>query len=91
MDVCGQRQSPAGKLQHQMYMRLDGPQGRAGRVRKTSPPPGFDPRTVQSVATEISWPTLYILIIYLLFIYYFITFISTNYYQYFDLTIKRPR
>jgi len=30
--------------------RLDGPQGRSGRVRKTLPPPGFDPRTVQPVA-----------------------------------------
>jgi hypothetical protein len=26
-----------------------GPQGRSGRVWKISPPPGFDPRTVQSV------------------------------------------
>jgi hypothetical protein len=27
-------------------------QGRSGRVRKISPPPGFDPRTVQSVASR---------------------------------------
>ena len=26
------------------------PQGRSARVRKISPPPGFDPRTVQPVA-----------------------------------------
>jgi hypothetical protein len=31
---------------------LDGPQGRSGRVRKISPPPGFDPRTVQLVASR---------------------------------------
>jgi hypothetical protein len=30
---------------------IGGPQGRCGRVRKISPPPGFDPRTVQSVAS----------------------------------------
>jgi hypothetical protein len=28
------------------------PQGRHGRVRKTSSPPGFDPRTVQPVASR---------------------------------------
>jgi hypothetical protein len=31
---------------------LDGPQGRSGRVRKISPPPGFDPRTTQPVASR---------------------------------------
>ena len=29
-----------------------GPQGRSGRVRKISPPPGFDPRTVQPVTSR---------------------------------------
>jgi hypothetical protein len=29
-----------------------GPQGRSGRVRKISSPPGFDPRTVQPVASR---------------------------------------
>ena len=29
-----------------------GPQGRSGRVRKGSPPPRFDPRTVQTVASS---------------------------------------
>jgi hypothetical protein len=28
------------------------PQGRSGRVQKNSPPPGFDPRTVQPVASR---------------------------------------
>jgi hypothetical protein len=32
--------------------RLGGPQGRSGRLRKISPPPGFDPRTVQPVASR---------------------------------------
>jgi len=30
-----------------------GPQGRSGRVWKISPPPRFDPRTVQSVTSHI--------------------------------------
>jgi hypothetical protein len=29
-----------------------GPQGRSGQVRKIVPPPGFDPRTVQPVASR---------------------------------------
>ena len=33
------------------YRRLGGSQDRSGRVRKISPPPGFDPRTVQPVAS----------------------------------------
>jgi hypothetical protein len=37
-----------------LYRRLGGPQGRPGRVRKISPPPGFDPRTVQPVASQIA-------------------------------------
>ena len=32
--------------------RLGGPQGRSGQVRKISPPPGFDPRTVQHVGSR---------------------------------------
>ena len=31
---------------------LGGPQGQFGWVRKISPPPGFDPRTVQPVASR---------------------------------------
>jgi hypothetical protein len=46
-----------------LYRRLGGPQGRSGRVRKISPPPEFDPQTVQSVASRYTdratWPTLY--------------------------------
>jgi hypothetical protein len=35
-----------------LYRRLGGPQGRSGRVRKISPPSGFDPRTVQPVVSR---------------------------------------
>ena len=41
-----------GKTQYPLYRRLGGPQGRSGRVRKISPPPGFDPRTSQPVASR---------------------------------------
>ena len=36
------------------YRRLGGPHGRCGRVRKISPPPGFEPRNVQPVASRYS-------------------------------------
>ena len=52
----GQRHAPAalppGKTQYPLYRRLGGPQGRSGRVRKISPPQGFDPRTVQPEASR---------------------------------------
>ena len=41
-----------GKTRHPLYMRLGGPQSRPGQVRKISPPTGFDPRTVQPVASR---------------------------------------
>ena len=41
-----------GNTRYQLYRRLGGPQGRSGQVRKISPPPGFDPRTVQPVASR---------------------------------------
>jgi len=37
---------PPGKTRYPLYRRLGGPQGRSGQVRKISPPPGIDPRTV---------------------------------------------
>jgi len=37
-----------------IYRRMGGPQGRSGHVRKISPPPGFDPRTVQPVTVTYS-------------------------------------
>ena len=52
----GQRHAPAAlpprKMWYPFYKRLDGPQGRSGRVRKISPPLGFDPRTVQLVPSR---------------------------------------
>jgi hypothetical protein len=54
--VGGQRHAPAtlpqGMTRHPLCRRLGGSQGRSGRVRKISPPPGFDPRTVQPVASR---------------------------------------
>ena len=41
-----------GKTRYPLYRRLGRPQGRSGMVRKISPPPGFDPRTVQPVASR---------------------------------------
>jgi hypothetical protein len=43
---------PPGKTRYTLYRRLGGPQGRSGLVRKISPPPGFDPRAVQPVASR---------------------------------------
>jgi len=53
---------PPGKTQYPLYRRLDEPQGRSGRLRKISPPPGFDTRTVQSyrvaIPSELHRPTV---------------------------------
>ena len=46
------RSLPPGKTRYPLYRRLGGPQGRSGQVRKISPPPGFDPRTFQPVASR---------------------------------------
>jgi len=46
------RSLPPGMTRYPLYRRLGGPQGRSGQVRKISLPPGFDPRTVQSVASR---------------------------------------
>jgi hypothetical protein len=55
LGVGGQRQAPAslplGKTWYSLYRRLGGPQGSSGQVQKMSPPPGFDPRTNQPVAS----------------------------------------
>jgi hypothetical protein len=56
MTVGRQRHAPAalpmGKTRYPLLGRLGGPQGRCGRARKISPPPGFDPRTLQPVASR---------------------------------------
>ena len=55
MGVGGQHHAPAAlpprKARYPLYRRLGRPQGRYGRVRKISPLPEFDPRTVQRVAS----------------------------------------
>jgi len=40
------------KTWYPLYRRLVGPQGRSGQVRKISPLPGFDSRTVQPVTSR---------------------------------------
>jgi hypothetical protein len=56
MGVGGQRHAlvalPPGMTQYLLYRRLGRPFGRCGRVLKISPLPGFDPRTVQPVASR---------------------------------------
>jgi hypothetical protein len=53
MVVGGQRHAtaalPPGMTRYPLSRRLGRPLGRSGRVLKISPPPGFDPRTVQLV------------------------------------------
>ena len=53
--VSSKRQPSAALLlemnQYSLYISLGGPQSRSKRVRKISPLPGFDPRTVQAVAS----------------------------------------
>jgi len=43
---------PPAKTRYPLYRRLGGPQRRSGQVRKISPSSGFDPRTVQPVASR---------------------------------------
>jgi hypothetical protein len=44
---------PPGKTRYPLYNRLGRPQGRSRRVRKIStPPPGFDPRTIHNVGSR---------------------------------------
>jgi hypothetical protein len=40
---------PVKETRYPLYRRLGGPQGRSGRAREISPPPGFDQQTSQSV------------------------------------------
>ena len=46
------RSLPPEKTRYPLYRRLGGPQGRSGQVRKISPTPRFDSRTVQPVASR---------------------------------------
>ena len=55
MGVGGQSHAPAAlspeKNRYSLYRRVDGPQGRSGRVWNISSPPEFDPRTIQPIAS----------------------------------------
>ena len=61
------RFTPGKETRYPLYRRLGGHQSRSGRVRKISPPAGFDPRTVQPVAQllyRLSYPGSYIALYY---------------------------
>ena len=47
--------TPGKETRYPLYKRLGRPQGRPGRVRKISHPPGFNHRTVQPVASRLCW------------------------------------
>jgi hypothetical protein len=49
---CPGRSLPLGKTRYPLYRRLGGPQDRSGQVQKISPPLGFNPRTVQPIASR---------------------------------------
>jgi hypothetical protein len=52
------RSLPPGKTRSPLYRRVGGPQGRSGKCGKSRPPPGFDLRTVQPVASRYTdWAT----------------------------------
>jgi hypothetical protein len=66
MGVGGQSHAPAtlppGMTRYPLYRRLGRPQCRSGRVPNISAPPGFDPQTVQLVAsryTDYAIPVFY--------------------------------
>jgi hypothetical protein len=54
--MSGQNHAPAAlppeKTRYPLYRRLSGTQGQSGRVRKMSFPLGFDPHTIQPVASR---------------------------------------
>jgi hypothetical protein len=52
--VGGKRHAPAAlppeKTRYPLYRTLGGTQSRSGKVRKISPPPGFNPQSIQPLA-----------------------------------------
>jgi hypothetical protein len=46
------RFTPEKEIRYSLFRKLSGPQGRSGRVRKISPAPEIDPRTVQLVVIQ---------------------------------------
>ena len=71
MGVGGQRHAPAAlpptKTRYPLYWRLGGLQGRSGLARKISPPPGFDTRSVQPVASRYTDCTIIFFFFFFLF------------------------
>jgi hypothetical protein len=41
-----------GKTRYPLYRRLGGPQDQSGQMQKISPPMGFDPWTIQPIASH---------------------------------------
>ena len=75
------RTLPPGKTRYPLYRRLGGPQGPSGQVRKISPPPRFDPRTVQPVGIRYTdYAALHLRQIYILLL--------SVYSIYFNATVK---
>jgi len=50
---CLGRSLPQGKTWYPLYRRLGGLQCQSGEMQKISPPPGFNPRTIQPVAQSL--------------------------------------
>jgi hypothetical protein len=46
------RFTPTNETRYPLCKRLGGPQGKSGRVRRILSPPGFEPRTVQPIASR---------------------------------------
>jgi hypothetical protein len=76
MGVDGQRHVPAalppGKTRYPFSRRLGRPQDRSGQVRKISPSPGFDPRTVQPVASRYTDYAIQVHYYYYYYYYYYL-------------------
>jgi hypothetical protein len=51
------RFTPGKDTRYPFYRRVGGPQGRSGRARKISPPPGFDPRVGTSASVYLEMKT----------------------------------
>jgi hypothetical protein len=44
--------TPGNETRYPLHRRLGRPQGRSGRVREILPPPGFEPLTVEHIASR---------------------------------------
>ena len=55
-----------------LYRGLGGPQGKSIRVLEISPPPGFEPRTVQPVASRYPCPYVCVCVCVCVYIYIYI-------------------